>query len=140
MDNLSRDVKRAAQLGYGVHYGRYKAEHPFAKGHLEDTVPEQKHQTRICKECGKEFIPHRKNQCFCEEKCRVKYHNRKAARKSARKQKKGPYLEIGPASCPICGAAFVRTSKDRRITFCGMSCAAQYRNMIKRETSSDGKS
>ncbi len=31
MDNLDRDVREARRLGYGVRYGRYKADHPHTK-------------------------------------------------------------------------------------------------------------
>lgn len=35
LDNLERDVVAAMRLGYGVHYGAYKADHP----HTRDCSP-----------------------------------------------------------------------------------------------------
>ena len=42
-DNLDLDVRRAQLLGYGIHYGRYKADHPNTKQYeTEPPEPQDK--------------------------------------------------------------------------------------------------
>ena len=133
MDNIEKDVAAALKLGYGVHYGRYKVDYPFTANHSVVKEPEEK---RTCKLCGIEFIPHRSDQRYCSEECRVKWNGQRK-----KPQKKGPYLECGQTKCPMCGKEFVRTIVDRRKVFCGRSCSAKYREARrKQETSSDGES
>jgi len=142
MDNLDRDIREAQRLGYGVHYGHYKADHPYTADHSVDLVPE--YPVKKCAECGEEFVPGRPGQIYCSEECR----NRRNARESARKNRENrPKSPIGPAVCPVCGCTFHRERADR--IYCGMSCAAVARNKrrkgekrkkhpIKWETSSEG--
>ena len=133
MDNIEKDVAAALRLGYGTHYGRYKVDYPHTADH---SVVEEPEQTKTCKMCGMEFILTRQDQKYCSEECRVKWNSQRK-----KPQKKGPYLECGPAQCPICGKKFVRTTDDRRKVFCGRSCSAKSREARrKRETSSEGES
>lgn len=64
-DNLDLDVRRAELLGYGPHYGRYKADYPKTK---PDIVPDDLN-TQACPVCGTRFRP-RKKQKYCCERCR----------------------------------------------------------------------
>lgn len=84
MSNLDRDIREAARLGYGVHYGDYMADKIAGRIHVppapeEDEGPPA--EVRRCKECGSPFVPHRFNQLFCAEPCRSTYHSRHEKRR-----------------------------------------------------------
>ena len=71
-DNLDLDVRRAQLLGYGIHYGRYKADHPNTKQYeTEPPEPQDSLKTRVCPVCGNRF-PIGKRQCcrrYCSDEC-----------------------------------------------------------------------
>lgn len=88
LDNIERDSAMAMKLGYGVHYGRYKADHP----HTRSEEPEKKltEDAKPCVRCGKLFEPRKsgQEQKFCCEQCRVAHNSaialkRRAERKAA---------------------------------------------------------
>lgn len=72
MDNLMLDVIAAGKLGYGCHYGRYKADHPH-------TIRPEQDQTEYiaCKYCGKSFPKTRVDKKFCCADCATAYSKRK---------------------------------------------------------------
>lgn len=81
-DNLDLDVRRAQLLGYGIHYGRYKADHPNTK--CENTEPpEQQEESkfRVCPVCGKRFPIGKRQGCkrYCSNEC-YHEHGRQYAR------------------------------------------------------------
>lgn len=78
MDNLTRDVLAAERLGYGCHYGNYKADHP----HTAELVCEPDDSTVLmaCAECGTLFEPVR-NERFCCALFRNRARNRENYRK-----------------------------------------------------------
>lgn len=145
MDNLSRDVREAMRLGYGVHYGRYKADYPYTADHSVEN-PEQKAQIIRCKHCGREFEQMHKNRQYCSDECK------ELEKEKCRRQRESrPELPTGEAICPVCGGVFIRTSKNVRKQYCSQSCASVIRNKnrkgekrkkhpIQWETSSDGES
>lgn len=62
LDNLTRDVLEAERLGYGCHYGRYKADHPHTPtaAPAPRRAPEKdkthiSERPRTCAMCGKTF-------------------------------------------------------------------------------------
>ena len=60
LDNIERDVIAAMELGYGVHYGWYKADHPHTQE--EASEPNERSQgiqkdAIACLHCGKVFSP-----------------------------------------------------------------------------------
>lgn len=72
MSNLDRDIREAARLGYGAHYGDYMADKMAGRIHVppapdEDEGPPA--EVRRCKECGSLFVPHRHNQVYCTHAC-----------------------------------------------------------------------
>lgn len=79
MSNLDRDVREAARLGYGVHYGRYKADHPHTAPAVEDGPPEK---TVACGHCGSLFVPKRYNQRYCCDVCKFRHNNWEAYRRN----------------------------------------------------------
>ena len=54
------------ELGYGVHYGQYKADHPCTKG---PETPPDTGSARICPQCGDRFFLTRFNQKYCSTRC-----------------------------------------------------------------------
>jgi predicted nucleic acid-binding Zn ribbon protein len=118
LDNIERDVIAAMRLGYGVHYGRYKADYPHTK---DRPVPEPKkepetEQDAVCSVCGKKYL--RSDGCgkFCSEECRKV--SRRARERKYYKNKRG---EIAPIACPVCGKDFLPVS--RRQKYCASVCA-----------------
>ena len=124
MDNLARDVKEALRLGYGVHYGRYKVDHPHTRDDSLDIPPTPKHMPKICPECGIEFVPKRSTQQYCTEECKEK---RRSKCKQNYKRRRDMNLPIGEAICISCGGKFDRKKKTQET--CSRSCAAKLRNV-----------
>lgn len=87
-DNLDLDVIDALRLGYGVQYGRFKADHPFTKDANEERLaamkkgktkpstpkkpkrPRFKNYTLVCKTCGKKFIAPNNSRSYCSPTCK----------------------------------------------------------------------
>ena len=81
-DNLDLDVRRAQLLGYGIHYGRYKADHPNTKQYASETAePQDCSKTRVCPVCGKRFPIGKRQGCkrYCSNEC-YQEHGRQYAR------------------------------------------------------------
>ena len=77
-DNLALDVRRAELLGYGPHYGRYKADYPHTREDQEqepEPVPKG-WERKICPTCQKEFYG-KHNQVYCGEACRCQMNNKR---------------------------------------------------------------
>lgn len=81
LDNIDMDMMDADRLGYGVHYGHYKMDHPFTKDKNEARLAtEAGKPTRVksvykcvCPFCGKDFTTTDKRQVFCSVSCRDKH-------------------------------------------------------------------
>lgn len=125
MDNLARDVREALRLGYGVHYGHYKADHPHTADHSVEPDP-PKYPPRKCKECEMEFIPTRRDQRYCTDDCKIRRSNRLGYRRRVALN-----MPLGPAICPVCGGGFDRYKRTQE--YCSTSCAATGRNLKRRE-------
>ena len=86
-DNLDLDVIDALAQGYGVQYGRFKADHPFTKDANEarlDAIkkgkkppapprkkrPSFKNYTLVCKTCGNKFISPNNSRSYCSATCK----------------------------------------------------------------------
>lgn len=107
MDNLARDVKMAMALGYGVHYGKYKADHPNTAYQTdEEILGSAKRKTRprelpqqemvTCRYCGKTFPKSAYGRQFCDDDCRRYFYDQRK-----REKKMGI---VHPANkCVICG-------------------------------------
>ena len=81
-DNLDLDVHRAQLLGYGIHYGRYKADHPNTKQYDPVTTePQDGSKHRVCPVCGNRFPIGKRQGCrrFCSDEC-YREHGRQCAR------------------------------------------------------------
>lgn len=89
-DNIDLDMEDAERLGYGVHYGRYKADHPYTKDANEDRLypkKKQKHQQEqlqvravyenVCPICGKKFTTGNCKKICCSDDCKRKRDSKK---------------------------------------------------------------
>lgn len=68
MDNLDKDIAMALKLGYGCHYGAYKADHP----HTRDSDGVEQNQSRemfVCERCGQRYFKRRHGQVYCSTRC-----------------------------------------------------------------------
>lgn len=75
LDNIERDVVNAMALGYGVHYGNYKADYPNTR----DMEPEIIVETKPCLYCGKPIQlinGNDRRKRFCNDDCRDGYNSR----------------------------------------------------------------
>lgn len=108
-DNLELDTKRALQLGYGVRYGRYKADYPNTK----DYEPFKKIPIAYCIGCGAEFVKNRKDRTYCSDDCRCQHYKRKENRVLNKKRMR---LE----NCQLCGKP-IEDRKMRR--YCSIECS-----------------
>lgn len=70
MDNITKDVLMAQALGYGCHYGRFKADYPHTREDTEKPVqvPENGRFAR-CPICKKTFYTTSKRRKYCEDIC-----------------------------------------------------------------------
>lgn len=87
-DNLDLDVIDALAMGYGVHYGEFKKDHPFTKDANEarlagkqkteskkpapPTTPGRrlKNYTLVCKYCGNKFESPNNSRSYCSPTCK----------------------------------------------------------------------
>jgi len=102
------------ELGYGVHYGHYKADHPHTRDTSLDPEPEHKYPERECKNCGEPFRPHRGDQIYCCEECRIEYNRLHTMKNPNRARQK---------FCRRCGKPI--TDPKQRV-FCGKVCLYSY--------------
>lgn len=71
-DNLDMDVRRAQLLGYGIHYGRYKADHPNTKcENTESHESQEESKFRVCPVCGNRFkiVKQHGRKRYCSDEC-----------------------------------------------------------------------
>lgn len=135
-DQLEYDVMQAEALGYGCHYGRYKADHPntaadFEALHGKKQAPKADPQKRerTCINCGAKFIVSVSNSAkvYCSDDCRVKAQQ-------ARAVGRGPALY-----CTWCGEEIPRGS--HRTRYCCNECgkAAEKERYKKTKETADNE-
>ena len=128
MDNLLKDVREAERLGYGVHYGHYKVDHPHTADVSVDLEPDP--ILRKCAECGGEFVPAHGNQLYCCVEC--KDAAKRAAQNRHYQIHKATRVPLSTAVCVVCGAEFKQ--RKRTQLCCSRSCAARNRNPYRLKT------
>lgn len=97
LDNINLDVIEADRLGYGPHYGHFKADHPFTKDANEERLGGKQHQQpakqyvsikrvyeKTCPICGKKFTTTTKLKKYCCVSCREKAKNLKWSRSTTK--------------------------------------------------------
>lgn len=120
-DNLDLDSRRALELGYGVHYGRYKADYPHTKDASEE--PGKKLPVANCIGCGEEFEKTRSSRMFCCDDCRRRYYD-------GLDKKPANMNRLRLENCQMCGKP-IRDSKMRR--YCSQECAENGRYKLVNE-------
>jgi hypothetical protein len=86
-DNIDLDMIDADRLGYGVQYGRFKADQPFTKEANEPRLSGKKKiqmkkvYAKTCPVCGMQFTTTNNKQLYCGENCKAakgktKWHRR----------------------------------------------------------------
>ena len=132
MDNISRDMLRAKALGYGCHYGKYKADHP-------DPVPEQpqpkketEQPTKICRFCGQEFTDGTRNANarYCDVQC---YRQANAQRNKLKSQQARGITADTTRECAYCGKPFLLANVNGNNIYCSPECKQQKRHDRQRE-------
>lgn len=83
-DNIDLDMEDAERLGYGVQYGRFKADHPYTKeAHEAKLYPKKKQPQeeqlqvrkvyeKVCPVCGKKFTTPVIARVYCDDRCKWK--------------------------------------------------------------------
>ena len=78
-DNINLDVMDAKRLGYGAHYGHFKADHPYTKDANEARLEQMQQPARVrpvyefvCRGCGKKFTTRNKKRRYCSDVCKTK--------------------------------------------------------------------
>ena len=87
MGDLDLDLIQCEKDGFGCHYGKWKATKEPKQPIYENT--------KICKYCGKPFIPHKqKNQLYCDINCQREMYKEKRIQcmQELRKKRK---MEVG---------------------------------------------
>ena len=119
MSNLDRDLAEANRLGYGVWYGRYKADHPgepvAAKPVVVEEVTEADLLDGICEICGKPFRKYNSQQKRCSGGCSEVAHRRMMAEKYRKKN-----VITEKLTCPKCAAVFLPVHRSQK--YCCRSC------------------
>lgn len=127
MDNLARDVALAEKLGYGCHYGRFKAVYPNTMDRsIEDILGTGKAkrvkaktvevpETRKCKGCGREMVPGPYNKLYCDEDCK-RYHYEK------RKRERRKDAIAAGRFCVQCGKPVI---SGRHYKYCSDQCCEE---------------
>ena len=129
-DHLEYDVMQAEALGYGCHYGAYKADHQETRADFEaDTgmVEVKKVDTskveKKCLHCGGVFYTSglASKKVYCCDECRLKAN---AEREAARQKQTNP-------TCQWCGGA-IPPNKWRTVYCCPECYAASKRAKARR--------
>lgn len=126
LDNLTRDVLEAERLGYGCHYGNYKADHPHTRPAADALIiePEKPEEIRICKHCGTSFVRQRNLRDFCSGVCK-----RAHAAQLNNEARRRVIMKYREQVCERCGRTFRPTKGVQK--FCSRSCASQSRDRIQ---------
>ena len=95
LDNIDLDVIDADRLGYGPHYGHFKADHPYTKEANEARLiekkkpaPPKKMYELKCHTCGELFAAKSPYKRYCCSKCKSLKSNTFYKAKEKQKQEK----------------------------------------------------
>lgn len=119
-DNIDKDLAMAEKLGYGPHYGAYKADHPSTREpepepEIVPVTPAKEVYDAVCPVCGKTFEKTHALQMFCGQKCREVSNRRRAQARYDRI--KG---SIPKRICPTCKREFLPVHRSQK--YCCDKC------------------
>lgn len=138
---LDYDMRRAQELGYGPHYGRYKADHPNTREEFEAITEKKKPspKTITCPICGTKFVKVKNpNQKYCSPECQEMAHRNQCNETKKKRPKSGTLVP-----CLICGKEFI-SGRGRK--YCSQECrvkgdrqnAARLREKYRQERKNNG--
>ena len=106
MDRLEMDSVLMEKMGYGIHYGKYKADHPRTEelAHFLQGKPEEK---KSCAFCGREFKSNDRRKIYCNDDCKVR------AREKRKQESKRAKMK-----CVVCG----KRLDGKRKVYCSDEC------------------
>lgn len=89
MDNLDKDVAMAMKLGYGVHYGRYKADYPHTREKEPEVILDES-KFGTCLNCGRRFskVGRGYRKVYCDDVCRMQYNSRMEYQKTQERRRR----------------------------------------------------
>ena len=89
MDNLDKDVAMAMKLGYGVRYGRYKADYPNTREKEPEVILDES-KFGTCRNCGRRFskVGRGYRKLYCDDVCRMQYNSRMEYQKTQERRKR----------------------------------------------------
>lgn len=129
-DHLEYDVMQAERLGYGCHYGKYKADHPDTLAKFEEVTGVKKlekvapnKREKVCPVCGVTFVTGNLNthKIYCGDECRRK----------ADEERKRQLESMPKGICLWCGGEITDTTMRSR--YCGPGCFCAARRDRKRK-------
>lgn len=131
---LEYDLQRANALGYGCHYGDYKADHPNTRGEFERlTETTRRAATSVklgtCLHCGKEFEQGQYHRKYCSAECQKRFNT---AKNYKRKTDTGKTV-----ACPICGTEFV--TKNQHHKYCSSECYTEGQRKLHKKQREERK-
>lgn len=136
MSNLDRDLAEAKRLGYGVWYGRYKADYPgepVVKPEPEpEPVVEEEPLDAVCALCGQPFHKYNMYHKYCSVACSEEANRRRSRDKYRRKE---PITE--KITCPVCGIVFLPTHRAQK--YCDKACRREAELEAKRKNVHKGQ-
>lgn len=82
MTNLDKDLAMMEKLGYGPHYGAYKADYPHTMEKQPDEILHD-HNFRPCRNCGAMMrLDRGRRKLYCDDFCRRQYESKMAYEKT----------------------------------------------------------
>jgi endogenous inhibitor of DNA gyrase (YacG/DUF329 family) len=133
---LDYDMQRANALGYGCHYGDYKADHPNTRGEFERLTEKTRRadpsvKPQICPHCGKEFTRTRgqNRRKYCSDECQSRHYNATHYKKTTDTGK--------TVACPICGTEFV--TKNQHHKYCSRECYTEAQHRLHKKQREERK-
>jgi hypothetical protein len=117
-DNIDKDLAMAEKLGYGPHYGAYKADYPNTREPEPEIVPvtpDKDVYDAVCPVCGKTFAKVHGLQMYCCQRCKDDARRRMNRDRYARIMG-----AISNRICPTCKREFLPVHRSQK--YCCDEC------------------
>lgn len=119
-DNIDKDLAMAEKLGYGPHYGAYKADYPNTREpepepEIVPVTPDKDVYDVVCPVCGKTFAKVHGLQMYCCQRC-------KDVAKQRRQRARYDRIRGGIPKriCPTCKGEFLPVHRSQK--YCCDEC------------------
>lgn len=89
MTNLDKDLAMMRKLGYGPHYGAYKADYPNTREKEPEVILDER-DYGTCRNCGRRFSKKGRGyrKLYCDDTCRIQYNSRIKYEKTQERRKR----------------------------------------------------